>query len=212
MKIKHPNNIEFLKKLQIGNQEAYNYLVDTYHHELCVYAASLSRDVYAAEDIVQNVFLKLWEQRDKLNSKFSIKGFLYRSVYNEFINQYRKKVTLTEVEEYYNNRLNTITEEEDRTEIVNLIALVKQEIQHLPPRCKEMFLLSKQEGLTNVEIAQYLKISIKAVERQMTRAFSIIRKKTSKEMHTILFLLFGWFKEKNILKQGLSYSGSFLKN
>ncbi|MGY0407464.1 MAG: RNA polymerase sigma factor [Polaribacter sp.] len=195
MKTKNPNNIEFLKKLKKGSQEAYSYLVDNYHHELCVYAGSLSRDLYAAEDIVQNVFLKLWEQRDKLNSKFSIKGFLYRSVYNEFIDQYRKKMTLTAVEKHYNNRLNAIVEEESTTEIVNLIALVKQEIQHLPPKCKEMFLLSKQEGLTNVEIAQYLKISVKAVERQMTRAFSVIRKKVGDKMHTILFLLFGVHKK-----------------
>lgn len=191
MKINNLNNIEFLEKLKKGNQEAYNCLVDTYHHELCVYAGSLSRDLFTAEDIVQNVFLKLWEQREKLNSKFSVKGFLYRSVYNEFIDQYRKKNTLIAVEEYYNSRLNTIIEEEDSTEIINLITLVKQEIQHLPPKCREMFLLSKQEGLTNIEIAEYLKISVKAVERQMTRAFSIIREKVGKKMHTILFLLFG---------------------
>ncbi len=193
------NNHNFLKKLQKGNQEAYNYLVDIYHHELCIYASSLSRDMYTAEDIVQNVFLKLWEQREKLNSKFSIKSFLYRSVYNEFINQYRKKETLTVVEEHYNSSLNIIVKEENTSEISNLIVLVKQEIQHLPPRCKEMFLLSKQEGLTNIEIAQYLEISIKAVENQMTKAFSIIRKKVTKKTNTILLLLFGIRPKKSPL-------------
>ncbi len=183
-------NIEFLKKLKKGNQESYNCLVDKYHHELCVYAGSLSRDIYLAEDIVQNVFLKLWEKRDKLNTKFSIKGFLYRSVYNEFIDQYRKKGNLAIVEEHYNNKLKTIATEETSNETANLIALVKKEIQNLPPKCKQMFLLSKQEGLTNVEIAQYLNITTKAVERQMTKAFSTIRKKAGKKMRTILFLLF----------------------
>lgn len=185
------NNIEFLKKLKKGNQEAYSYLVDKYHHELCVYAGSLSRDIYLAEDIVQNVFLKLWEKRDKLNTKFSIKGFLYRSVYNEFIDQYRKKSNLAIVEEHYNNKLKAIASEETSNETANLIALVKKEIQNLPTKCKQMFLLSKQQGLTNVEIAQYLNITTKAVERQMSRAFSTIRKNLGKKMHTILFLLFG---------------------
>ena len=185
------NNIEFLKKLKKGNQEAYSYLVDKYHHELCVYAGSLSRDMYLAEDIVQNVFLKLWEKRDKLNTKFSIKGFLYRSVYNEFIDQYRKKSNLAIVEEHYNNKLKAIASEETSNETANLIALVKKEIQNLPTKCKQMFLLSKQQGLTNVEIAQYLNITTKAVERQMSRAFSTIRKNLGKKMHTILFLLFG---------------------
>ena len=185
------NNIEFLKKLKKGNQEAYSYLVDKYHHELCVYAGSLSRDIYLAEDIVQNVFLKLWEKRDKLNTKFSIKGFLYRSVYNEFIDQYRKKSNLAIVEEHYNNKLKAIASEETSNETANLIALVKKEIQNLPTKCKQMFLLSKQQGLTNVEIAQFLNITTKAVERQMSRAFSTIRKNLGKKMHTILFLLFG---------------------
>lgn len=183
-------NLDVLKKLKEGNQEAYNYLVETYHHELCVYARSLSRDIYLAEDIVQNVFLKLWEKRDKLNPNFSVKGFLYRSVHNEFIDQYRKKMTLSAIEERYYSRLKTIVMKEDTIEILNLIALVKEEIQHLPPKCKEMFLLSKQEGLTNIGIAQYLKISMKAVERQMTRAFSIIPEKIGDELQTILFLLF----------------------
>ncbi|GAA3575702.1 RNA polymerase sigma-70 factor [Snuella lapsa] len=203
MKTLDLSNIDFLEKLKKGKLEAYNYLVDEYHHELCVYAGNLTRDIFTAEDIVQNVFLKLWEQREKLNSKFSIKSFLYRSVYHEFINQYRKKVTLTEVEKEYNNRLNTIIEGENTAEITNLIAMVKAEIQHLPPKCKEMFLLSKQEGLTNVEIAQYLKVSTKAVERQMTRAFSIIREKVGKKTDSILFLLFANTLELELNQQRL---------
>ena len=126
-----------------------------------------------------------------MNTKFSIKGFLYRSVYNEFIDQYRKKSNLAIVEEHYNNKLKAIASEETSNETANLIALVKKEIQNLPTKCKQMFLLSKQQGLTNVEIAQYLNITTKAVERQMSRAFSTIRKNLGKKMHTILFLLFG---------------------
>lgn len=170
-------------------------MVDTYHHELCVYAASLSRDMYAAEDIVQNVFLKLWKQRYKLHAKFSVRGFLYRSVYHEFIDQYRKKINLSAVEAHYNDKLNAMVDEEATTETANLIALVKQEIENLPPQCKEMFLLSKCEGLTNVEIAQYLKVSVKAVERQMTKGFSTLRKTVGEKMQGILFLLFGFPRE-----------------
>jgi len=136
------------------------------------------------------VFLKLWQKRDKLNTKFSIKGFLYRSIYNEFIDQYRKKTNLTIVEEQYINKLKTIATDELSDKTANLIALVKKEIQNLPPKCKQMFLLSKKEGLTNVEIAEYLNVTTKAVERQMTVAFSFIRKKLDDKTDSILFLLF----------------------
>ncbi len=65
------------------------------------------------------------------------------------------------------------------------------EIQNLPPKCKQTFLLSKQEGLTNVEIAEYLNVSIKSVEAHITKVFSILRKSIGDKMHGILFLLFG---------------------
>jgi len=137
------------------------------------------------------VFLKLWQKRDKLNTKFSIKGFLYRSIYNEFIDQYRKKTNLTIVEEQYINKLKTIATDELSDKTANLIALVKKEIQNLPPKCKQMFLLSKKEGLTNLEIAEYLNVTTKAVERQMTIAFSLIRRKVGDKLDSILFLFFG---------------------
>ena len=104
-------------------------------------------------------------------------------------------MNLTIVEEQYIKTLKTIATNElsDKTE--NLIALVKKEIQNLPPRCKQMFLLSKKEGLTNIEIAEYLNITTKAVERQMTVAFSFIRKKLDDKTDSILFLLFDMNKK-----------------
>ncbi len=185
------NNKNLIERLKKGDENAYAHLVETYHHELCVYASNLSRDTHKAEDIVQNVFLRVWEQRNKLKNNFSIKNFLYRSVYNEFIDQYRKDVAVTVLEKKYIETLSTIVEEEDITGITNLITLVKKEIQNLPPKCKQTFLMSKQDGLTNIEIAEYLKVSEKTVEAQMTKSFSIIRKKVGKKVHTILFLLFG---------------------
>ncbi len=133
-----------------------------------------------------------------MNTEFSIKGFLYRSIYNEFIDQYRKKTNLTIVEEQYIKTLKTIATNELSDKTANLIALVKKEIQNLPPRCKQMFLLSKKEGLTNIEIAEYLNITTKAVERQMTVAFSFIRKKIDDKTDSILFLLFDMNKKLKV--------------
>lgn len=178
--------VEHLKK---GDEDAYAYLMDTYYHKLCIYAKSLSRDIYISEDIVQNIFLRVWEQRNKLKDIYPIKSYLYQSVYNEFINQYRKKSNLIAVENEYVNNLNTILEEDTR-DLTKLIALVKQEIQNLPPKCKEIFIMGKQEGLTYIEISEHLNISFRTVENQMSKAFSIIREKVGDKMDTILFLLF----------------------
>ena len=78
-----------------------------------------------------------------------------------------------------------------------LIEFVKVEIQQLPPKCKQTFLLSKQDGLTNIEIAEYLNVSIKNVEAHMTKAFSIIRKKCGDKIHGILVFVV-WDRRKKI--------------
>jgi RNA polymerase sigma-70 factor (ECF subfamily) len=165
--------VAYLKK---GDEGAYAYLWDAYHHKLCVYAKSLSRDIYIAEDIVQTIFLRVWEQRRKLKDIYPIKSYLYQSVYNEYINQYRKKSTFMALEKEYVKNLNTITEEDPR-DFVKWITLINQEIQNLPPKCKKIFLLGKREGLTYIEISEHLNISFRTVENQMSKAFSIIREK-----------------------------------
>ena len=83
------NNL--IKELKKGTSSAYLFLVKTYHHKLCVYVYSLTNDTELSEDIVQNVFTKIWSKRKRLKDNFSIKNYLYKSVYNEFIDQYRKK-------------------------------------------------------------------------------------------------------------------------
>lgn len=191
----YSNNKILVGHLRKGNKKAFAYLMDAYYHKLCVYAKSLSRDVYLSEDIVQNVLLRIWKQRRKLKDSFSLKSYLYQSVYNEFIDQQRKKTALLALEEDYIKTLNTILKEEDTSELTKLITLVKQEIQRLPPKCKDIFIMGKQEGLTYAEIAEHLNISLRTVENQMSKAFAIIRKKTGDKMNPILFLIFGTRKQ-----------------
>jgi RNA polymerase sigma-70 factor (ECF subfamily) len=95
------------------------------------------------------------------------------------------------LEKQYIDNLTTFIEEEDSNTLEKLIKLVKLEIQNLPPKCKETFLLSKEDGLTNIEIAEHKNISLKTVEAHMTKAFAILRDKIGGKMEGILFLLFG---------------------
>jgi len=185
------NDDLLINALKKGDADGYTYLVNTYHHRLCTYAYGLTQDSDLAEDIVQNVFIRTWKKRDNLKQNFSIKNFLYKSVYNEFIDQYRKQKSVLPLEKKYIDALTTVVEEEDPNTIERLIRLVKKEIQELPPKCKETFLLSKSDGLTNIEIAEYKNISIKTVEAHITKAFNILRKKVGDRVDGILFLLFG---------------------
>ena len=83
-------NQQLAQRLILGDCKAYDFLMNYYYQLLCVYAQSLCNDRDMAEDIVQNVFVKIWVKRKKINPDLSIKSYLYKSVYNEFINQYRK--------------------------------------------------------------------------------------------------------------------------
>jgi RNA polymerase sigma-70 factor (ECF subfamily) len=185
------DKLEFISGLKLGKPNAYSYMVDTYHNMLCVYAFELTNNSDLAKDIVQNVFISIWRMRMKLKDDFAIKSYLYRSVYNEFLNQNRGKKLVVQLDKKYIDALSEVVEEESDKSIESLIKLVKQEIENLPPKCKRTFLLSKKEGLSNIEIAEYLNVSIKSVEAHMTKALSTLRKTVGRKMDGILFLLFG---------------------
>ncbi|AXT62741.1 RNA polymerase sigma-70 factor [Aquimarina sp. AD10] len=186
------DNAILVDSLKKGEEKAYIFLLDTYHRKLYAYALTLIDDPVIAEDIVQNVFLNTWQYRKKLNAKYVIKSFLYKSVYNQFINTYTKnKATMLLQMKYYEVMYEEV-EKTDEKSLERIITLVSKEIEKLPPKCKEVFSLSKKEGLTNAEISEYLNISIKTVEAQITKAFTTLRKKLGNKIKVSLFLLFSF--------------------
>lgn len=186
----YSDNIELIHALKAGDPKAYTFLVNNYHHKLCVYAYSFTHDHNLSEDIVQNVFMRIWNKRNNLKEDFALNSFLYKSVYNEFIDQYRSQKTVYPLEKKYIDALNTIVENEEEHSLERIIKLVKREIQNLPPKCKEIFLLSKEEGLTNIEIAEYKNVSIKSVEAHITKAYSILRSALGENANIYLFLMY----------------------
>jgi RNA polymerase sigma-70 factor (ECF subfamily) len=173
--LKRESTKEFILLLKSGDEFAFTELVNKYNKRLFAYAISLSGDYSLAKDIVQDVFVKTYEFRKRLNPEFSIVGFLYRSVYNQFINTYHKNKSLLKVQDEYVRFLNQIIDETSDSEFDRLIKIVNESINNLPKRCKEIFVLSKKEGYTNLEISEILNISIKTVEAQITIAFKSIR-------------------------------------
>lgn len=190
----YKDNSKFIEHLKKGDEDAYAYLVFNYHKPLFVYALSLTNESANADDIVQNVFLKTWEFRKRLNPDYSIKSFLYKATYNEFINQYNKNEVISKLKIAYLEALDEAIDENNSELINKKIALINNCISNLPPKCKETFILSKKEGLTNEEIAEYLNLSIKTVEGHLTKAYQILRKSVKIKINKILFLLFGYLK------------------
>ncbi|PKV50469.1 RNA polymerase sigma-70 factor (ECF subfamily) [Aquimarina sp. MAR_2010_214] len=147
-----------------------------HYNELCSYIYSLSRNKQQAEDVVQNVMLKIWKNKKKLNITTSIKNYLYKACYYELIDTYKKnKKELNYKEQIKKDALHVFVEE-DNDIIKNKINRVQAEIEKLPPKCKEVFVLNKIQGFKYKEVAEQLDISVKTVEAQMSKAMSRIKK------------------------------------
>ncbi len=151
-----------------------------HYNELCAYVFTLSKDRQQAEDIVQNVMLKIWKNKEKLNITTSVKSYLYKSCYYELIDTFKKnKKELNYIQQVQKETLDVFIEE-DEDFVTTQINRVQVEIDKLPPKCKEIFLLNKIQGFKYREVAEQLDISIKTVEAQMSKAMSRIKEALEK--------------------------------
>lgn len=149
---------------------------------LGMYALRLVDDADIAEDLVQDAFMKAWLYVGSGNDVGNFTSFMYRTLRNECLKYLRdRRETLGE--EY----IPEISEEEIDTSFRD--ARIWKAIDGLPEKCREVFLMSKRDGLTNEEIAEELGISIKTVKNQMTKAFSRLREALS-DGHKPFFLPF----------------------
>ncbi len=174
-----------------GDEKALSTLMDLFYQPLCAYVSSLSGDHELSQDIVQGIFIKIWEDRKKILAIKSLKNYLFTSAYNRLTNEWRKNKRMLAIEERHLSLLSEVTLQEDEDVLERQIKLIRFEIQQLPPKCKEIFLLSKQGGLTNIEIANYLDISKRTVETQISKAYRILREKLRDKVKPILFILMG---------------------
>ena len=131
-----------------------------------------------AEELVQDLFLKLWAKREQLSDIETFRTYLYRAARNQALNWLRRQKLERRWQEEHtgNDEATTTTQlaDEDASEH-EVAAAVRAAIDRLPPRCREVFLLSRDGGLTYAEIARTLEISVKTVETQMGRALKSLR-------------------------------------
>lgn len=180
---------EYVECLKKDEFSAFDALFHKYSEKLYAFALSVTRDTFAAEEITQLVFLKIWEKRTLINEHLSFKSFLFSVAYHETISWIRK-------EKSERNRINEFvqisgfhTYETDQTVDFNSIEeIANQLIEEMPEKRKAIFRLSREQGYSNKEIAEKLEISIKTVENQMTSALKYLREKLGK--NDIIGLLF----------------------
>jgi RNA polymerase sigma-70 factor (ECF subfamily) len=162
--------------VSVNQEAAFEQLFRNFFRELHVYSFSILRDWDMAEEVVQTLFLKMWENDSWKRVEKSMKSFLYRSVYHESLNVLRQdKVRLS----YQNNTLYVMRNETEHTttriELNELEERIRRSLNRLPEKCRTIFQLSRFGELKYHEIASQLEISVKTVETQMGKAIRILR-------------------------------------
>lgn len=167
---------ELVERVQAGDREAFEEVFRAYYPKLAEYANGLVRNRDGAEDVVQEVFVALWTQRDRLTTPDNLVGYLYRAVRNRSLNQLRHKRMVVDWQTKQGNLERPVAPPADRdTERAEIAEAVKAAVATLSPRCRQVFELSRDAGLTYPEIAASLGISIKTVETLMGRALKGVR-------------------------------------
>jgi RNA polymerase sigma-70 factor (ECF subfamily) len=137
------------------------------------------RDPVPAEEIVQNIFVKLWEKKEDISIRENVSGYLYRAVHNESLNYLRHQKVRVAYQSYA-MRQHKQSEQERPAEKVVMSELEKRlaiALRELPEQCRTIFQLSRFEDLRYREIADKLGLSIKTVENQMGKALKLLRLK-----------------------------------
>lgn len=169
------------------NQEIES-LFRLHYRPLCLFALHLINNVSSAEDIVMDCYLKLWAKWKEEEIK-NPKNYLYIAVRNACYDHNKATSNHTDISiENDTKAIDGILSEElsHAEEQVNIEANVWTAIDSLPPKCREIFLMSKRDGMSYSEIAQELQLSIKTVEAQITKAYKRLREKAQKIYHLLL--------------------------
>lgn len=157
-----------------------------FYSPLCNYALKIVKDESTSEDIIQTLFIQLWEN-DKLNSVQNLERFLLRAAKFKCLDYLKTKYVKNEIN--YEVLPDIIAIDKEQIEETDVEPLLHYFAAKLPPKTREVFLLSRTSGLTYAEIADELDISIKTVENQMGRALRIMRV-LLKEKEFLALLLF----------------------
>jgi RNA polymerase sigma-70 factor (ECF subfamily) len=173
----YPDEIQLFEQIREGNKKAFELLFHRYYSNLCLYASKIIRNNEAAEEIIQDFFVKLWEKKEDLIIDSSVKNYFLRSVKNLCLNHIKHNKIKSDYSKQFLTENESPKNEDPVFPEIDLVEKIEESINSLPEKRKEIFRLSREEGLKYREIAEKLNLSIKTVETQMGLAFKYLREK-----------------------------------
>ncbi|GEC71219.1 RNA polymerase sigma-70 factor, ECF subfamily [Flavobacterium flevense] len=170
------NDLDLVKRLQQNEEEALTIIYKEYWEIMYVAAYNLVKDRSVCEDIVQEVFISLWQRREKLQIKTSLKSYLYTSTVYKVYDHFSKNKKMLK-DELFDNFENKIEASNPETKLMHeeLIRHLDAIVDSLPDKCREVYKLSRENMLSNKEIAEQLNISQRTVEGHISKALKILK-------------------------------------
>ena len=165
-----------LAEIASGNQTAFSKLYDLFYPALIQHVVSKINDETVAQDILHDLFLSLWKSRERMEQIQSLPAYLYTSVRYLILAHLKKTAFLDKCEDIESLDIDNREEPlEDRLHYRYLLDQVNQEIDNLPEKCRAIFKMSREEYMSNKDIAEYLQISESTVENQIRKALQRIK-------------------------------------
>ena len=173
-------NIEkdLLVRLINADEDAFKEIFDCYFKKIHRFVNSYIKETTQAEDLTQNIFIKLWEKKAGIDINKSFDGYIFTISYRIVMDHFRqteKKLLSATSDAFLNESIVSSSSSDELLNRHQLESLYEKALQTLPQKRKEIFLLSRHTGLSNKQIAERLNISVKTVENQMTAALSRLR-------------------------------------
>ena len=170
------NEKDLIVRLKNGDQNAFELLFHFYYPGLVMYSTQFTADRMEAEEIVQNFFVRFWQRHQQIIPSDSLKSYLFLSVKNGSLNFLKHK----KIEEKYIRSMtelsnNHLVYDPDLYIASELQEKIKNAIDLLPEKCREIFIMSRMRGLKNEEIATELNLSKRTVETQISNALKVLR-------------------------------------
>lgn len=166
--------------------KSFEILFKDYYEELCLYANHYLQNLDMAEEAVQDIFFNIWENRDHIQIKESVKSYLYISTRNKCLKLIRSQNMANQYSDYIKNTPpEQVSTPVDELTAKELNVLIERTLKELPDRAREIFKMNRFQGLKYKEIANQLSISVKTVEANMGKALKIFRKNLNEFLQVI---------------------------
>jgi RNA polymerase sigma-70 factor (ECF subfamily) len=171
------NEPDLLERLRAGDASAFDTLFRQYYGRLVGLAESILRDRAAAEEIGQEVMLELWRRRMTLQLDAPLHAYLFRAARNRALNEIRHARVVRNAEPFAAQEATPSAPADREVQQAEIDRALAAAVAELPPRCREVFELSRVHGLSYAEIATTMEISVKTVEAQMGKALRVLRER-----------------------------------